>query len=88
MYMNDGTRWSNTQIRDDGGEESIAFLGKTQLAATSLCSLPSSRNGENATAEYRETNSITFLLRRKSEKYTVLGKVTFKSNALQYCVTP
>ncbi len=51
MYMNDGTRTcSNTQIRNDGGEESIAFLGKTQLAATSLCYLPSSRNGENATA--------------------------------------
>ncbi len=45
---------SNTQIRNDG-EESVAFLKKTQLAATSLCSLPSSRNGENATAAYRQT---------------------------------
>ncbi len=34
MYMNDGTRpCSNAQIKNDGGEESIAFLGKTQLAA-------------------------------------------------------
>ncbi len=50
MYMNDRTHTcSNTQIRNDGGEESIAFLEKTQLAATSLCSLPSSRHGENVT---------------------------------------
>ncbi len=46
-YMNNVTRTcKNTQISNDGGEESIAFLGETQLAATSLCSLPSSRNGE------------------------------------------
>ncbi len=77
MYMNDGTRWSNTQIRDDGGEESIAFLGKTQLAATSLCSLPSSRNGENTTAAYRETNSITFLLRRKKREIHSVGESYF-----------
>ncbi len=41
--MNDVTcTFNNAEISNDGGEESIAFLGKTQLAATSLCSLPSS----------------------------------------------
>ncbi len=35
MYMNDGMRTCvNTQIRNDAGEESNAFLRKTQLAAT------------------------------------------------------
>ncbi len=84
MYTNDRTRpCCNKQIRNDGREESIAFLGKTQLAATSLCFLPSSRNCENVTAAYRQTNHIWH---RKSVEYshTKSNQIKIKSLLLSH----
>ncbi len=70
-HMNDVTRTcNNTEIRNDGGEESIAFLGKTNLAATSL-SVPYThpeRQVEHDGSVGKQI-AITFLWRRNSMEY-------------------